>query len=411
VLLRGVQPYGGALAAQPPPAIAAFLGENAETYLLGPDAVPRPLTAYPTEAASVSIPRVALDPTGRFVATTRPVDIRSEVILVAVDSGALQSVAGTRERYCQAPSFHPDGQHLVAVCAPGGTYYSDRSVMLFHRERGYVRILLPEHAPGIQFWLGGALVAPDGSYALVTEYMGDGATRIWRLNLHNARFSLFDVPWAQPFSVQPAAFSPDGRILASACLNCTGAGPGPAPLPQTDFVLLSAEGRIERTLHSVDSLAGSPALSPDGGMLLYTTYTASVPTLWRVNLATGERRLIAGGRMVVYPQVSALDAAGAAATPILPPSGTPIRLSEVWTVILHGDLSSEAEARGRAQAAASRYLSADVLFSSDYPNLRPGYWVVYSGAYASEDDARAGARHAQEAGYPGAYPRWLGPPR
>jgi Tol biopolymer transport system component len=387
------------------------LGENAETLLLGSDGVPRLLTAYPTQAANVGVPSVALDPSGLFVATTRPIDLRSEVILVAVDTGAVQSVPGTRERFCQNPAFHPDGQHLVAVCAPGGTYASPRSLMLFHRERGYVRTLLPERSPGIQYWLGAALVAPDGSYALIIEYLGDGAKRIWRLYLNDLRLSLFDIAWPQPFSVEPTAFLTDGRILARACLNCTGAGPGPMPPPLTEFLVLSEQGRIEGTLLSLDSLAGSPALSPDGGTLLYTVYDSDTPILWCLDVATGERRRIAGGSVPVYPSVSAPGATLAATSLTQFGSGARIRLSEVWTVILRGDLASEAQARTEAQAAGSRNLTADVLYSSDYPNLRPGYWVVYAGAYESEDSARAGVRFAREAGYSDAYSRWLGVPQ
>jgi hypothetical protein len=45
-----------------------------------------------------------------------------------------------------------------------------------------------------------------------------------------------------------------------------------------------------------------------------------------------------------------------------------------------------------------------VLFSSDHPPLRPGYWVVFSGVYTTKSEALTHAR-ALLPQWPGAYPR------
>jgi SPOR domain len=83
-----------------------------------------------------------------------------------------------------------------------------------------------------------------------------------------------------------------------------------------------------------------------------------------------------------------------------------------YTVIL----ASVAEAQGRAEAdsAAQRATAAGlpqvgVLRSSEFPSLRPGWWVVYSGVYGTDAEARAALPQAQAAGFPSAYPRRVAP--
>jgi hypothetical protein len=83
-----------------------------------------------------------------------------------------------------------------------------------------------------------------------------------------------------------------------------------------------------------------------------------------------------------------------------------------WSVILHGDLGSQAEATSRAGTIARTYGYGDgsvaVLFSTDYENLVPGYWVVAVIWPETQLEAVAEARLWHERGYGGAYPRWLG---
>lgn len=79
-----------------------------------------------------------------------------------------------------------------------------------------------------------------------------------------------------------------------------------------------------------------------------------------------------------------------------------------YTAIL-GSLSTEAEARRRQAEATSAGLDAGVLFSSDFSSLRPGYWVVFSGVYASAEEAEARVGRARELGYADAYPRFVAP--
>ena len=74
-----------------------------------------------------------------------------------------------------------------------------------------------------------------------------------------------------------------------------------------------------------------------------------------------------------------------------------------WTAIL-SSVRSESDARAAKSRLASSGEPAGVLFSSDYPGLRPGYWVVFSGSYSSESAAEAQAS-ALSGRFPGAYAR------
>jgi hypothetical protein len=71
-----------------------------------------------------------------------------------------------------------------------------------------------------------------------------------------------------------------------------------------------------------------------------------------------------------------------------------------WVAIvssLSGDEFTEAAARDRLDAGQV------LLWSSDYPSLNPGLWVIVEGPFDTEDEARRAARRVGN----GAYPRVL----
>lgn len=77
-----------------------------------------------------------------------------------------------------------------------------------------------------------------------------------------------------------------------------------------------------------------------------------------------------------------------------------------YTVVLEsiplasGRASAAARARAARQAGLPR---AGVLDSSGYPSLHPGYYVVFSGVYASSAQAGAAVPTARANGFPDAY--------
>ena len=76
-----------------------------------------------------------------------------------------------------------------------------------------------------------------------------------------------------------------------------------------------------------------------------------------------------------------------------------------WTAIV-SSVRNESDARAAASRLQSQGQPGGVLFSTDHPPLRPGYWVVFSGTYDSRSEALAQAR-ALLAKWPGAYPRQI----
>jgi cell division septation protein DedD len=79
-----------------------------------------------------------------------------------------------------------------------------------------------------------------------------------------------------------------------------------------------------------------------------------------------------------------------------------------YTVILASIPSarSRGDADARAESALAAGLSdVGVLDSASYSNLRPGYWVVFTGVYSSLEEARSALGSARSAGFPDAYTR------
>lgn len=77
-----------------------------------------------------------------------------------------------------------------------------------------------------------------------------------------------------------------------------------------------------------------------------------------------------------------------------------------WTAIV-SSVRNESDARAAASKLQSQGQPGGVLFSTEHPPLRPGYWVVFSGTYDTRSEALAQAR-ALLPRWPGAYPRQVG---
>ncbi len=76
-----------------------------------------------------------------------------------------------------------------------------------------------------------------------------------------------------------------------------------------------------------------------------------------------------------------------------------------WTAIL-SSVRSESDARAASDRVAASGEPSGVLFSSDFPDLRPGFWVVYSGSFGDRGAAIAQATRLRPQ-FPGAYARRL----
>jgi RNA polymerase subunit RPABC4/transcription elongation factor Spt4 len=78
-----------------------------------------------------------------------------------------------------------------------------------------------------------------------------------------------------------------------------------------------------------------------------------------------------------------------------------------WTVILFSSTTRK-EAEDKAKGFQSQGKSVGVLHSDDYSSLRPGYWVVFSGQYDTQEEAQTAAE-GFGATAPGAYARRVKP--
>lgn len=79
------------------------------------------------------------------------------------------------------------------------------------------------------------------------------------------------------------------------------------------------------------------------------------------------------------------------------------------TVVVASTTEPETAARLARAAIRAGLPDVGVLESSEYASLRPGYFVVFSGFYRTEDDALAAVEAAQQNGYPRAYEREITP--
>lgn len=79
-----------------------------------------------------------------------------------------------------------------------------------------------------------------------------------------------------------------------------------------------------------------------------------------------------------------------------------------FSVFLRSVPTSEGRSAADAEAARARNRGlpqVGVLNSSDYSSLRPGYWVVFTGIYDTQQQANAALPNARSRGYPLAYVR------
>lgn len=133
----------------------------------------------------------------------------------------------------------------------------------------------------------------------------------------------------------------------------------------------------------------------------FTTPTAPGPTTPTTpGLTTGTLPSTTGFDTVTGPTSAPTTAPATTSAPTTGPTpGTteeadgssdwPIGVT-AWTAML-ASTRSESDARSAKGRVAAGGDPAGVLFSSDFPDLRPGYWVVFSGSYGSRDSAIAQA--------------------
>ncbi len=107
-------------------------------------------------------------------------------------------------------------------------------------------------------------------------------------------------------------------------------------------------------------------------------------------------------------QTAARQSAPAAPTATQPIGSWPVGLSG-WTVVLFTS-HAKASADARAAGLVAGGLRVGELNSSQHPNLKPGYWVVFAGRYPRGTEAAAAAARLRSRGHPGARARQVARP-
>ena len=101
------------------------------------------------------------------------------------------------------------------------------------------------------------------------------------------------------------------------------------------------------------------------------------------------------------------------APPPPPPPATTLRVWPAgrsgWTVILVSTLSRSSALDQAHRALRSGFTNVGILDSSRYPNLHPGYFVVFTGIFDSQAETGSALASARSRGYLSAYARRITP--
>lgn len=212
-------------------------------------------------------------------------------------------------------------------------------------------------------------------------------------------------------------FAPGQEYCLECGLRLDSAEPGPAgpeqpaaaPSKPTRTWIWTALGGL---VVAAAGAAVAIAVSGSGGSTTLTLTTTIAPVTTTAPVATDT------GATAPQPTTTALVTT-AAMTPSVPePAQKPPKKQTLiawpgrtaYTVVLvslpapGGHTAALARAH---QAVAKGLPQVGVLDSGDFASLNPGYYVVFSGVYATLIQAETGARNARFAGFGSAYPRQI----
>jgi sporulation related protein len=193
------------------------------------------------------------------------------------------------------------------------------------------------------------------------------------------------------------------------CLNCgtavttevAGAPGWRTPVAIVAVVLLIAAGALVFAFLEISDDAERQAQAPTPTPAATTAPPASTP-------APTESSTPVPTPPVTAP--SATPEPGASPTPTTAPESTATTWPagrEAWTVVLFSS-ARKAEADAKAKDFAGQGKTVGVLDSDEYTSLRPGYWVVFSGQYETQEEAQSAAEGFGDSA-PGAYARKVTP--
>lgn len=139
--------------------------------------------------------------------------------------------------------------------------------------------------------------SPDGKWVAFAEPRTNGSTyRIALISLDDRSIRPLTSPITQEYDCEPA-FSPDGSRVAF--------GRGSIGGLAVDTFVVPVSGGDVRRLTFDNAWGGSPAWTPDGSEIVFSSNRGGPQTLWRVSANGGPPRPIAGVSAVAYgPSIS-----------------------------------------------------------------------------------------------------------
>jgi hypothetical protein len=135
-----------------------------------------------------------------------------------------------------------------------------------------------------------------------------------------------------------------------------------------------------------DNLASTTPTPTPSAAAPAPTATTAVPTATPFGTATASP----GATVTPAPGATSTPSPGATATPTTTGSSSFPGWTggDGWTIIVES-ATTQSKAESTATSAQSQGLTPGILKSDDYSSLNAGYWVVFTGHYASKSEAQS----------------------
>jgi Tol biopolymer transport system component/DNA-binding winged helix-turn-helix (wHTH) protein len=230
----------------------------------------------------------------RYIAFVRDSDRLSDVLLVPSIGGLERTVA----RIDVPPNFSslfwtPDARWLVLSARTSST--GPYGIWLLSAETGEFRRLIPPPACGPGRWAGdfAGTLSRDGRTLAFARNTGGSSFRLYELQISKELRAVGE-PLAISDQGYPwfagAAWAANGDLVYSAGVNSR--------------LWRAGRGRAPQLLNWAAHIAESPSISVSEQRLVFTSFTGNTD-LWRLDLRTGEARMIVGSNnWQVTPQYS-----------------------------------------------------------------------------------------------------------
>jgi Tol biopolymer transport system component/DNA-binding winged helix-turn-helix (wHTH) protein len=191
------------------------------------------------------------------------------------------------------PAWSPDGRYIAFMRSP-----ETKGEIFIVPALGGPERKLPttSGARPFQIWRSVSW-SPDGRFlAFVDQGPDEGPYAIFLVSVENLERHQLSAPAAEYLGDSYPVFSPDGKTLAFVRV---------ASLSLGDIYLLSVAGGEPRRLTFGNPHTHGLDWTPDGSEIIYSSFLASAPSLWRISASGGApERLAVGGKNASNPSIS-----------------------------------------------------------------------------------------------------------